>query len=148
MREKFIRLFPRTHHRHFHSRFRKTCPVTDKSTPHADWYAKKKKTTEDFPEMAEIEHLWMKMAEKQGIPTTLCGLVYLSSGERAYITRRFDRIQHEKIQVEDFCQLSEKSTSQKIPVLAKVLVKSLITILINPKMTNLLCFRCSCFLFG
>lgn len=107
-----------------------------------------KPSTEDFPEMAEIEHLSMKMAEKQGIPTALCGLVYLSSGERAYITRRFDRIQHEKIQVEDFCQLSEKSTSQKIPVLAKVLVKSLITILINPKMTNLLCFRCSCFLFG
>lgn len=72
-----------------------------------------KPSTEDFPEMAEIEHLCMKMAEKQEIPTALCGLVYLSGGERAYITRRFDRIQHEKIQVEDLCQLSEKSTSQK-----------------------------------
>ncbi|MGZ3775941.1 MAG: type II toxin-antitoxin system HipA family toxin [Bdellovibrio sp.] len=72
-----------------------------------------KPSTEDFPEMAELEHLCMKMAEKQGIPTALCGLVYLSEGERAYITRRFDRIQHEKIQVEDLCQLSEKSTSQK-----------------------------------
>lgn len=72
-----------------------------------------KPSSDDYPEMAELEHLSMKMAEKQGIPVAACGLVYLFSGERAYVTRRFDRIQNEKIQMEDFCQLSEKSTDQK-----------------------------------
>ncbi|MGZ3805459.1 MAG: type II toxin-antitoxin system HipA family toxin [Pseudobdellovibrionaceae bacterium] len=72
-----------------------------------------KPSSEDYPEAAELEHLSMKLAENQGIPVAACGLVYLSSGERAYITRRFDRMKHEKIHMEDFCQLSEKNTSQK-----------------------------------
>lgn len=72
-----------------------------------------KPSTEEYPEMAEIEHLSMKLAEMQQIPMAECGLVYLADGARAYITRRFDRIENEKIQMEDFCQLSEKSTSKK-----------------------------------
>lgn len=72
-----------------------------------------KPSTEEYPEMAEIEHLSMKMAEHLGITVAQCGLVFLSKGEKAYITRRFDRIKDEKIQVEDFCQLSEKSTAKK-----------------------------------
>jgi serine/threonine-protein kinase HipA len=72
-----------------------------------------KPSSEDFSEMAEIEHLCMKLAKQHGISVADCGLVYLSSGEKAYITRRFDRISNNKIQVEDFCQLSEKSTAQK-----------------------------------
>lgn len=72
-----------------------------------------KPSTDTYPEMAENEHLTMKIAEMQGLPVAECGLVYLASGERAYITRRFDRIGDEKIQVEDFCQLSEKQTAKK-----------------------------------
>jgi serine/threonine-protein kinase HipA len=72
-----------------------------------------KPSSEEYPEMAEIEHLSMKLAEQQQIPMAECGLVYLSSGERAFITRRFDRVENEKIQMEDFCQLSEKSTARK-----------------------------------
>jgi serine/threonine-protein kinase HipA len=72
-----------------------------------------KPSTEEYPEMAEIEHLSMKLASQQQIQIADCGLVYLSSGERAYITRRFDRVDGEKIQVEDFCQLSEKATEKK-----------------------------------
>lgn len=72
-----------------------------------------KPSTEEYPEIAEIEHLSMKLAEQQQIPMAECGLVYLSSGERAFITRRFDRVKNEKIQMEDFCQLSEKSTARK-----------------------------------
>lgn len=53
------------------------------------------------------------MADTIGIPVAQCGLVFLADGEKAYITRRFDRINNEKIQVEDLCQLSEKSTSKK-----------------------------------
>lgn len=55
----------------------------------------------------------MKLAALQNIPMAACGLVYLASGERAYITRRFDRMNQEKIQMEDFCQLAEKSTDKK-----------------------------------
>ena len=72
-----------------------------------------KPSTEEYPEMAEIEHLSMKLALKQEIPMAECGLVYLADGERAYITRRFDRQEKQKIQMEDFCQLSEKSTAKK-----------------------------------
>lgn len=72
-----------------------------------------KPSTTDYPEMPEIEHLSMKLAQLQEIPVAQSGLVYMSSGERAYITRRFDRIENEKIQMEDFCQLSEKSTENK-----------------------------------
>lgn len=72
-----------------------------------------KPSTEEYPEMAEIEHLCMKLAELQDIPMANCGLVYMASGERAYITRRFDRLQNEKIQMEDFCQLSQKPTEKK-----------------------------------
>lgn len=67
----------------------------------------------EYPEMAEIEHLSMKLAELQKIPMAKCGLVYMASGERAYITRRFDRGGEGKIQMEDFCQLSEKPTEKK-----------------------------------
>ncbi|HEY8269510.1 MAG TPA: type II toxin-antitoxin system HipA family toxin [Pseudobdellovibrionaceae bacterium] len=72
-----------------------------------------KPASEDYPEMAEVEHLSMKIAELQNITVADCGLVYLASGERAYITRRFDRANNEKIQVEDFCQLAEKPTERK-----------------------------------
>lgn len=72
-----------------------------------------KPSSEEYPEMAEIEHLCMKLGQQQDLPMAACGLVYLSSGERAYITRRFDRRDKEKIPVEDFCQLSEKSTEKK-----------------------------------
>lgn len=72
-----------------------------------------KPSSDDFPEMAQIEHLCMKLAELQKIPMASCGLVYLTSGELAYVTKRFDRSGKEKIQMEDFCQLSEKPTSKK-----------------------------------
>ncbi len=72
-----------------------------------------KPPTEDYPEMVEIEHLSMKLARLLKIPVAHCGLVFLASGELAYLTRRFDRLANEKIQMEDFCQLSEKSTNKK-----------------------------------
>ena len=84
-----------------------------------------KPSTEEYPEMAEIEHLSMKMAELQKILMAQCGLVYLSSGERAYITRRFDRLENNKIQMEDFCQLSQKSTERKYTGSSESLAKVL-----------------------
>lgn len=72
-----------------------------------------KPSSEEFPEMAAFEHISMKLAEHQGLHMAACGLVYLASGELAYVTRRFDRQGLEKIQMEDFCQLAGKSTDKK-----------------------------------
>lgn len=72
-----------------------------------------KPSSVDYPEMSQLEHLCMKLAKIQKIPVAECGLVYLTDGELAYVTKRFDRINGTKIQMEDFCQLSEKSTAKK-----------------------------------
>lgn len=72
-----------------------------------------KPSSTDYPEMAQIEHLCMKLANLQKIPMAECGLVYLTGGELAYVTRRFDRQGHTKIQMEDFCQLAGKTTDKK-----------------------------------
>ena len=72
-----------------------------------------KPSSSDYPEMAQLEHLCMKIAERQKIPMAACGLVYLADGELAYVTKRFDRVGHEKIQMEDFCQLAGKTTDKK-----------------------------------
>ena len=55
----------------------------------------------------------MHLAEVAGIRTAAHSLIRLSSGELAYITRRFDRQNGQKIAVEDFCQLTETLTEHK-----------------------------------
>lgn len=82
-----------------------------------------KPSSEEFPEMAVLEHISMKLAALQGLPMAACGLIYLSSGELAYITRRFDRQELKKIPMEDFCQLSGKMTDKKYNGSAELLGK-------------------------
>lgn len=72
-----------------------------------------KPANDEFPEMPAVEQLSMKIAELHGLKMAQCGLVYLASGELAYITKRFDRIDNQKIQMEDFCQLSRLMTEKK-----------------------------------
>lgn len=72
-----------------------------------------KPSTEEYKEMAANEHLCMKLAELMGLNVAKCGLVYLTNGELAYVTKRFDRLKNEKVMMEDFCQLSLKPTSKK-----------------------------------
>jgi len=72
-----------------------------------------KPATDEFPEMPMIEHISMKLAELHGLNMAECGLVYLASGELAYLTKRFDRIDNQKILIEDFCQLSRQMTGKK-----------------------------------
>jgi serine/threonine-protein kinase HipA len=67
----------------------------------------------EYPQMPEVEHTTMRLAREMGFRTAVNGLVYLSSGELAYLTRRFDRNGGERIELEDGCQLSEKPTAQK-----------------------------------
>ena len=61
-----------------------------------------------FPEMAENEHVTMRMAEAFGIRVVPSSLVRLSSGELSYITKRIDRTETgEKIHMIDMFQITE-----------------------------------------
>ena len=72
-----------------------------------------KPPSDQYPCLPENEDLTMHLAEIAGIRTAAHSLIRLSSGELAYITRRFDRQNGQKIAVEDFCQLTETLTEHK-----------------------------------
>lgn len=56
------------------------------------------------------EHLTMQIARQIfQIKTAENALIYFQDGDTAYITKRFDRLNGEKLRQEDFCQLMEKS---------------------------------------
>lgn len=67
----------------------------------------------DFAFMPEVEDLTMHLAKLFKIETAPHALIRTSTGELAYITKRFDRAKGKKIHVEDLCQLSELLTEQK-----------------------------------
>lgn len=66
-----------------------------------------------YPEMPELEHACMRLASRAGIDTAVCGLACLASGERAYLTRRMDRIGGRPLHMEDMCQLTDRMTEEK-----------------------------------
>ena len=66
-----------------------------------------------YPEMPELEHLTMRMAECFGISTAVCGLIPLEDGQLAFITKRMDREGDRKLHMEDMCQLTDRLTEQK-----------------------------------
>lgn len=72
-----------------------------------------KPPTERFPGMPELEHATMLTAARLGIETATHGLVRLAGGELAYLARRFDRSDGEKLAMEDMCQLTGKLTEDK-----------------------------------
>ena len=67
----------------------------------------------DFLFMPEVEDLTMHLAKLFKIATAQHALIRTSTGELAYITKRFDRVKGKKIHIEDLCQLSELQTEQK-----------------------------------
>lgn len=67
----------------------------------------------EFSFMPEVEDLTMHLAKLFKIDTAQHALIRTSTGELAYITKRFDRSNGKKIHVEDLCQLSELLTEQK-----------------------------------
>jgi len=72
-----------------------------------------KPPSEQFPYLPENEDLTMHLATLLDIATAEHSLIRLQSGELAYLTRRFDRIEREKLALEDMCQLTETLTSDK-----------------------------------
>lgn len=67
----------------------------------------------EYGELPENEDLTMHLAEISGIETAAHSLIRFESGELAYITKRFDRINGDKIQSEDMNQLTGNLTSDK-----------------------------------
>ena len=71
-----------------------------------------KPASQEYAQLPEAEHLAMTMARATGIAVVPFGM--LQTGEdRAYITKRVDRLDGHKYAMEDFCQLSGRSTADK-----------------------------------
>ena len=67
-----------------------------------------------WAELPANEHCTMMLAEASGLETVPYGLIHLTSGELAYITRRIDRDdQGNKFAMEDMCQLTGRLTEDK-----------------------------------
>jgi serine/threonine-protein kinase HipA len=73
-----------------------------------------KPPVEIYPNMPQIEHMTMQLANLFKIDTVRHGLIHMKSGELAYITRSIDRTPGgEKLHMEDMCQLTERLTEDK-----------------------------------
>lgn len=72
-----------------------------------------KPQSSNFAFMPEVEDLTMHLAKLFKIDTAAHALIRTSTGDLAYITKRFDRVKGKKIHVEDLCQLSDLLTEQK-----------------------------------
>jgi len=66
-----------------------------------------------YQSLPENEDLTMHLAEIAKIKTVPHSLVYLKSGQLAYITKRVDRAKGKKLHMEDMCQLTERLTEHK-----------------------------------
>ena len=72
-----------------------------------------KPPTERYPSLPELEDMTMHLAGLLKIRTVPHSLLRIKSGELAYITRRVDRVDGEKLHMEDMCQLAERLTEDK-----------------------------------
>jgi len=72
-----------------------------------------KPSVPEYPDLPELEHVLMSLADTAGIRTVPHALILMESDEIAYITRRIDRDAGRKIAMEDFCQLSQRLTEDK-----------------------------------
>lgn len=66
-----------------------------------------------YPEMPELEHLTLRMAQRMGISTAPCALLPMEDGRLAFVSRRMDRAQGKKLAMEDMGQILGKPTADK-----------------------------------
>jgi len=66
-----------------------------------------------YPNLPELEDLTMHLASLADIQTVPHSLIRLKSGSLSYITKRVDRIEDQRIHMEDMCQLTERLTEHK-----------------------------------
>lgn len=91
-----------------------------------------KPPSNDYANLPEIEDLTMHLAEIAKIPTVPHSLIYLQSGQLAYITRRVDREKGEKLHMEDMCQLTERLTEHKYRGSHEQIAKAVLKYSANP----------------
>lgn len=109
-----------------------------------------KPPVERFPEMPQLEHLTMRMAECFGISTAECGLIPLEDGYLSFITKRMDRDGDVKLHLEDMCQLTDRLTEQKYRGSVEQVGKVILRYCSNPLFDALRLFEVTlfCFLTG
>ncbi len=85
-----------------------------------------KPQTETFPALPENEHVTTCLAKLVEIEVPPFGLVSLSDGSPAFVSRRFDRLPDgRKLRQEDFCQLAEQPPKYKYEGSAELCVRLL-----------------------
>lgn len=72
-----------------------------------------KPNTKEFPCIAEAEFLNMQLANIVGIKTPYYNLITINNNLKAFIIKRMDRVNSNKIHMEDFAQLSNRGTEYK-----------------------------------
>ncbi|MGE0089451.1 MAG: HipA domain-containing protein [Bacteroidales bacterium] len=106
-----------------------------------------KPPTENYPQLPENEDLSMHLAELFKINVVPHSLIKLKSGELAYITKRVDRDKQGKLQMEDFCQLSERLTEDKYKASMEQVGKLILNYSSNPILDALTFFEVTVFSF-
>lgn len=91
-----------------------------------------KPPSKDYSNLPEIEDLTMHLAEIAKIKTVPHSLIFLQTGQPAYITRRVDRVGGEKLHMEDMCQLTERLTEHKYRGSHEQIAKAVLKYSANP----------------
>ena len=91
-----------------------------------------KPTAEKYPQMPEVEDLTMHLAEIAKINVVPHSLIRLKSGQLAYITKRIDRVDKQKLHMEDMCQLTERQTEHKYLASYEQVAKAILKYSTNP----------------
>ncbi len=85
-----------------------------------------------YPELPEVEDLTMHFAKIAKIKVVPHSLIRLTSGNLAYITKRIDRKEKEKLHMEDMCQLTERLTEDKYRGSHEQVAKAILKYAANP----------------
>lgn len=109
-----------------------------------------KPQTPDWPFMPESEHFAMLFANLCNIETAEFGLIPLKDKKLAYITKRMDRTANGLVHMEDFCQLTNKQTSQKYNGSMEQIAKAIVRFSDNIGLDLIKFFQITvfCFLIG
>jgi serine/threonine-protein kinase HipA len=91
-----------------------------------------KPPTKYYQNLPEIEDVTTHLAESVKIKTVSHSLIYLQSGQLAYITKRIDREKGKKLHMEDMCQLTERLTEQKYRGSHEQIAKAVLKYSANP----------------
>ncbi len=91
-----------------------------------------KPPTEKYPQMPEVEDLTMHLAKIAKISVVSHSLIRLKSGQLSYITKRIDRINKQKIHMEDMCQLTERQVEHKYLASYEQVAKAILKYSTNP----------------